>query len=74
MKSIYSNGLIEIGLIPTDSKNKASLTRVVKELSQAERSTYASIKDAIEIEMAVIQARKDRLAKALAINASRGNG
>jgi hypothetical protein len=74
VNSIYSNSLIEIGLIPTDSKNKSTLTRVVKELSQAERSTYASIKDAIEIEMAVIQARKDRLAKVLAINASRGNG
>lgn len=74
VKTIYSNSLIEIGLIPTDSRNKSTLTRVVKELSQAERSTYASIKDAIEVEMAVIQARKDRLAKALAINASRGNG
>ena len=73
VNSIYSNSLIEIGLIPTDSKNKSTLTRVVKELSQADRSTYASIKDAIEVEMAVIQARKDRLARVLAINASRRN-
>ena len=71
VKSIYSNSLIEIGLIPTDSKNKSSLTRVVKELSQADRSTYASIKDAIEKEMAVIQARKDRLTKVLARIAAR---
>ena len=74
VKSIYSNSLVEIGFIPADSKHKATLTRVVKELSQAERFTYASINDAITAEMAAIQARKDRLAKVLAINASRRNG
>lgn len=74
VKSIYSNSLIEIGLIPEESKYKATLTRVVKELSQAERSTYAGIKEAIEAEMAEIQDRKDRLANILALIASRRNG
>jgi hypothetical protein len=74
VKNIYSNSLIEIGLIHNESKHKAALTRVVKDLSQDERSTYAGIKEAIEVEMAVIQARKDRLARVLAINASRRNG
>jgi hypothetical protein len=74
VKSIYSNSLVEIGFIPVGSKHKASLTRVVKELPQAERLTYASINDAITAEIAVIQARKDRLAKVIAINTSRRNG
>jgi hypothetical protein len=47
---------------------------VVKELSHEERSSYAGIKEAIEAEMAVIQARKDRLANILALIASRRNG
>jgi hypothetical protein len=74
VKTIYSNSLIEIGLIPKESKNKVTLTQVVKELSHEERSSYAGIKEAIEAEMAVIQARKDRLAKILALIASRRNG
>ena len=67
VKSIYSNSLIEIGLISTESKYKATLTRVVKELSHDERSTYAGIKEAIEAEMAEIQDRKDRLTNILSI-------
>lgn len=74
VKTIYSNSLIEIGLIPEESKHKATLTRVVKELSQDERSSYAGIKKAIETEMVEIQDRKDRLANILALIASRRNG
>jgi hypothetical protein len=74
VKNIYSNSLIEIGLIHNESKHKAALTRVVKDLSQGERSTYAGIKEAIEAEMVVMQARKDRLTNILALIASRRNG
>jgi hypothetical protein len=74
VKTIYSNSLIEIGLIPTGSNHKATLTQAVKVLSQDKRSTYALIKEAIEAEMAVIQDRKDRLARIIARIASRRNG
>ncbi len=74
VKTIYSNSLIEVGLIPGESKYKATLTRVVKKLSQDERSSYARIKEAIDAEIAVKQAREDRLMKILAFIASRRNG
>ena len=74
VKAIYSNSLIEIGLISTESEHKATLTRVVKELSQDERSSYAGIKEAIEAEIVEIQKKKDRLANILALIASRRNG
>jgi hypothetical protein len=74
VKTIYSNSLIEIGLIPKESKYKATLTRAVKGLSQDERSSYASIKEAIDAEMAEIQARKDRLTAVLIRNAARRAG
>jgi uncharacterized delta-60 repeat protein len=71
VRTIYSNSLIEIGLISKESKYKETLTRVVKALPLSERSSYAGIKDAIEAELAAIQARKDRLAKILTLIASR---
>lgn len=71
--SIYSNSLIEIGLIPTSSKHKGALTAAIKKLPVSERSSYAAIKEAIANEMAVIQARKDRLASVLALIASRND-
>jgi hypothetical protein len=74
VKTIYSNSLIEIGLIPEESKHKATLTRVVKGLSQDERSSYAVIKVAIDAEMAEIQARKDRLTAVLIRIAARRAG
>lgn len=74
VKSIYSNSLIEIGLIPKESKYKATLTRVVKELSLDGRSTYASIKEAIDTEMVAKQARTDRFNAIIALIASRRNG
>jgi len=69
--SVYSNSLIEIGLIHKDSKHKAALTEAIKNLPVDERTTYAAIKVALDAEMAEIQARKDRLANVIARNASR---
>ena len=71
VRTIYSNSLIEIGLISKESRYKETLTRVVKALPLSERSSYAGIKDAIEAELAAIQARKDRLTKILTLIASR---
>ena len=64
--SVYSNSLIEIGLIHKDSKHKAALTEAIKNLPVDERTTYAAIKVALDAEMAEIQARKDRLTAILA--------
>ncbi len=64
--SVYSESLIEIGLIPADSKHKAAITAAIKNLPIDERSSYAAIKEAIDAEMAEIQARKDRLTAILA--------
>lgn len=72
--SIYSNSLIEIGLIPADSKHKAALTKAIKQLPVSERSSYSAIQEAIKTEMAEIQARKDRLAAVLARIDLRGRG
>jgi hypothetical protein len=69
--SIHSDSLIEIGLIPQESKQKAAITAAIKKLPPSDRSTYASIKKAIDAEMAEIQNRKDRLANVIARNASR---
>jgi hypothetical protein len=69
--SVYSDSLIEIGLIPKGSKHKATLTAAVKKLPPSDRSSYASIQKAINAEMAEIQVRKDRLANVIARNASR---
>ena len=72
--SIYSNSLIELGLIPADSKHKAALTKAIKQLPVSERSSYSAIQEAIKTEMAEIQARKDRLAAVLARIDLRGRG
>jgi hypothetical protein len=69
--SVYSDSLIEIGLIPQGSKYKAALTAAIKKLPQSNRSTFTLIKKAIDVEMADIQARKERLAKVIARNTSR---
>jgi hypothetical protein len=74
VKTIYSNSLIEVGLIPEESKYKATLTRVVKGLAQDERSSYALIKEAIDAEIAVKQTRENRMTKILALIASRRSG
>jgi hypothetical protein len=69
--SVYSDDLIEIDLIPQGNKHKAALTAAIKKLPPSDRSTYTSIKKAIDAEMAEIQARKDRLANVIARNTSR---
>lgn len=61
-KKIQSALLVEIGLIPSDSKNKASLTSALRKLTPSNRSTYEALQAAINIEMQNIMARKDRTA------------
>ena len=58
--SVYSSTLIEIGLIPADSKHRAALLTAIKKLPASERSSYASIKAAIDRKTAEIQARQER--------------
>ena len=58
--SVYSDALVEIGLIPANSKYKAALTAAIKKLPAADRSSFAAIKAAIDAEMAEIQARSNR--------------
>jgi len=57
--SVYSDSLIEIGLIPAGSKHKAALTAAIKKLPASERSSYEAIKAAIDAELADIQARNN---------------
>jgi hypothetical protein len=71
VKRILPISLIEAGLIPADSKYKATLTGVVRRLSASDRSSYVAIKKAIDAKMAEIQARKDRQKAVLARIASR---
>ena len=71
---VYSSNLIEIGLIPADSKHRAALMAAIKKLPASERSSYASIKAAIDRKTAEIQARKDRYRAILARNAARRAG
>ena len=72
--SVYSSTLIEIGLIPADSKDRAALMAVIKKLPASERSSYAAIKAAIDRKTAEIQARKDRYSAILARSAARRAG
>ncbi len=72
--TIYSNTLIEIGLISQDSENKAALTAAVKKLPISERSSYLMILETIKTQKAEIQARKVRLTTVLALIQSRYKG
>jgi hypothetical protein len=72
--SIYSDTLIEIGLIPEDSKYKAALTAAIKKLPASERSSLADIAEVISAEMAEIQARNDLLKAVLTRIAARRAG
>lgn len=63
IRSIFSNSLVEAGLIPMESKHKAALTNAVKKKPLADRLTYKAIQDVIAQEMNVIQGRNDRLAR-----------
>ena len=62
---------VEIGLIPTVSKNKAAIVASVRNLPAASRDTYAEIQAAVDAETARIQERKDRLAATISRNATR---
>jgi hypothetical protein len=68
--SVYSDALVEIGLIPADSKHKAALTSVIKNLPVADRSSFAAIKAAVDAELAEIQRRNNRSKAILARIAS----
>ena len=72
--SIYSETLIEIGLIPEDSKYKAALTAAIKKLPASERSSLGEIAEVIGAEMAEIQARNDLLKAVLTRIAARRAG
>jgi hypothetical protein len=63
---IYSNLYIEIGLISAESKNKVELVSAVRRMNPEDRSTYGTIKSAIEAEMNQIQMRKNHLAAIIA--------
>jgi hypothetical protein len=69
--SVYSSSLIQIGLIPADSKHRAALMAAIKKLPASERSSYVLIKAAIDRKMAEIQARQDRLKAIMARIAAR---
>jgi len=71
IKYLAPGSFIEIGLIPTTSKNKVALVAAIKKLPAAARDTFTEIKAAIDAETVKIQARKDRLAAVLARNATR---
>ncbi len=72
VNKIQSKLLVEIGLIPSDSKNKTSAVKALRRLSPLDRSTYEAIQAAINLEMQDIQARKDRTAAILKKIKSRG--
>lgn len=72
VSKIQSKLLVEIGLIPSDSKNKTSLVNALRRLSPSDRSTYEAIQAAINLEMQDIQARKVRTAAILKKIKSRG--
>ena len=71
VKNISPSLFVEIGLIPTASKNKVGLVTAVRKLPASARDTYAEIKSAIDAEAAAIKARKDRLAAIIARNKAR---
>jgi hypothetical protein len=73
-QQIYASMLQEVGLISQDSKHKAAITSAIRKLPASERSSYIAIQQAINIQMAEIQSRKDRFATVLAAIASRRAG
>jgi hypothetical protein len=68
---LQSSLFVEIGLIPTVSKNKAAIVASVRNLPAASRDTYAEIQAAVDAETARIQERKDRLAATISRNSTR---
>jgi hypothetical protein len=62
VSTVYSNSLVEIGLIPQESANTSFLTYLVRKLPESERTNYAQIKAVIDSQMIKIQQRQDRFA------------
>lgn len=69
---VQSTLLVEIGLIPSDSKNKTSLVNAIRNLNSADRSSYEAIQATIKLEIKSIQARKDRTAAIINKISTRG--
>jgi hypothetical protein len=65
------SAFVEVGLIPTDSKNKVALIAAIRRASADSRDSFADIKAVIAAEAARIQDRKDRLAAAISRNKSK---
>ena len=62
VSTVYSNSLVEIGLIPQESANTSFLTYLVRKLPESERTNYAQIKAVIDSQMIKIQQRQDSFA------------
>ena len=71
VSTVYSSELIEVGLISSESKHRATLTAALRKLPAPQRSSYAQIEVALNALMETIQARKDRLVAVIARNAAR---
>ena len=69
--TVPPSAIVQIGLIPEESRNKVALTVAIRKLPENERLHYTAIKAVIDSEMTKIQARKDRLAAVIARNAAR---
>ena len=65
-KNLPISAFVEVGLIPTDSKNKVALIAAIRRASADSRDSFADIKAVIAAEAARIQNRKDRLAATMA--------
>ena len=62
VSTVYSNSLVEVGLIPQESADTSFLTYLVRKLPESERTNYAQIKAVIDSQMIKMQQRHDRLA------------
>jgi hypothetical protein len=74
VSNVSSNVLVEVGLIPVESKNKSTLTHVVRKLPQESRNSYGAVKEAINSAIAEIEKKKDRLADVISRISSRSKG
>lgn len=61
VKTVYPKDLIAIGLIPADSRYKATLTAILQKLPTSLRSDYFAIKASLDAAMKKIEARNLRL-------------
>jgi hypothetical protein len=61
-KSVTADQLIRIGLISADNKNKTTILNALKKAPIAELNTYAKLQKFVSSQIAVINARVERLA------------